>query len=169
MRSATSPREAAAGEKALADALRALFASQRLSCATVAYAHGAALPSLVLWVHAQLPLPSLIVWIAVLGWAVCTLLALSLGIAARQQRTRLKALLPGTRRVARLEFPAHEGRPAASSILSSLAVVAAGPLWIHGLAPPLHHVFSPLLAASGVCWLELATLSLGAKCLEHWS
>jgi len=167
MGSATSPREGTAGEEALADVLRALFASQRLNCATVAYAQGSALPSLVLWVHAQRPLPSLVVWIAVLAWAVFTLLALSLGIAARRQRTRLWALLPATRRVARVEFPAGERSPAASSILSSLAVVAAGPLWIHGLAP--HHVSPPLLAASGVSWLGLATFSLGARCLEHWS
>jgi hypothetical protein len=111
-------------------------------------------------------LPSLVVWIAVLAWAVLTLLALSLGIAARRQRTRLQALLPAARRVARVEF-AGERRPAASSILSSFAVVAAGSLWIHGLAP--HHVSPPLLAAGSVSWLGLATLSLGARCLERWS
>jgi hypothetical protein len=167
MGTATSPRERAAGEEALADVLRTHFAGQRLRGATVAYAHGSALPTLVLWLNAQRPAPSLVVWIAALAWAVCTLLALSLGIAARQQRIRLKVLLPGTRRVARVEFPAGERRPAASSILSSLAVVASGSLWIHGLAP--HHVSPSLLAASSVSWLALATLSLGATCLEHWS
>jgi len=153
----------AARRQALAATLSAYFDIQRLSALSAAYVYGAALPSLVLWVHAGHPLPRLVTLTAALVWAACAAMAGFCAVAAWRRHEQLAVALP--ERVVRVRFTPDSGWPSVSALLIHLCALASVLLWLNVVSPGLVSPNTLKLSASG--WLLLLAAALGNRWLEH--
>jgi hypothetical protein len=152
---------------ALQNALAASFAAQRLSGQSLAYFYGSALPSLVLWVHSRHPLPDLVAWVAVFGWAMCAVLTVALAVAATRRRAQARAALPEANQIARVHLAPSEGMPSSSTLLFFLSAAASALLWLRTLAPPL--IRPDVLALDSTIWPVLVVGALLSRYFERAS
>jgi hypothetical protein len=153
-----------ASREALESALTAHFAAQRLGQMSAGYLWAALLPSVPLWLNAWYPLPDLVNWFAVLGWGMCAFLSVALAVAAGKWRARLRDSLPGAQRVVHVEFSHEPPAPALSRVFVTLAGMASGALWFHGLRPGL--LPSAMVGTTLRVWLVFALLAVAARWQE---
>jgi hypothetical protein len=147
-------------------ALVAHFTAERLARQSSSYVLGTAVPSAALGINAWRPLPSLVTWLAVLGWASCVALAVILAVASERSRARLEALLPQAQRLVHIEFAESGPTTSLSSIWFVSAVAASALLWIHGLRPGL--VPSNIVALTLRVWLVLLVAAVASRWQESW-
>jgi hypothetical protein len=152
------------GCDALESALTAHFAAQRLGEMSTGYLWAALLPSLPLWLNAWYPLPDLLNWFAVLGWGGCAVLAVGLAVAAGRWRARLRDSLLGAQLVAHVEFSDKPRPPALSRVFVTLAGMASGALWLHGLRPGL--LPTAMVGTTVRVWLVFALLAVARRWQE---
>jgi hypothetical protein len=122
--------------QALARVLADAFAVHRLRAIGSTSLNAAALPTLVLWIHALVPLPAPVMWVALVAWPACAVLAITCIAAEGGARRRLEAARPLSRRVARISF-APAAPPSRSAILGFLAAASSALIWLEAVAPAL--------------------------------
>ncbi len=153
------------GRPALETALAAYFVVQHLEVRSTAYLYASGLPAIALWFNAWRPLPNLVTWLAVLGWALCLFLTVGLAAIALKRRAQLALALPDAGRIARLHFSSSEdGLPRSSTLLVWLATAAGAVLWVHALAPQAWR--ADVVEVSCKSWIILFAGALGSRYLE---
>jgi hypothetical protein len=150
--------------EALETALTAHFTAERLNRLSTAYVLGSTAPSVLLWVNAWHALPELVTWLAVLGWAGCVTLAVTLTVASERWRARLDHALPEAQRVVRVQFASSEPTIALSSFWLTLATAASSLLWVQGVRPGF--VPLPVIAVVIRVWLVLLAAALASRWQE---
>lgn len=135
---------------ALHTALAAYFAAERLNAKSTACFYGSALPSVALWVHSWHPLPDLVRWLAVLGWATLAVSAAVFAVAAVKRRAQAQAVAPEASRIARIHFAPGDGPPSSTVLLFALSFLASGVLWLDAIEP--RSIRSDLVGPDATVW-----------------